>query len=174
MIVTVFALIMAVPVASPLSATETNPSSESIPSPEAIEMMRLSKGIETIKMAVGMTLKQRTAAMVRALKKDYPDITKEQINAILQNLRTNVMRGLNENEAMLTRQFSLLYDRHFTPDELRQINAFYQTPVGRKSLKKIPMLMQEGMVVSQVHLKKMVLKAVRQTMRYAEKTVEKP
>jgi hypothetical protein len=38
------------------------------------------------------------------------------------------------------------YERHFTADELRQILAFYDTPVGKKLAGLQPTLMQEGML----------------------------
>lgn len=42
-----------------------------------------------------------------------------------------------------------LYARTFTEDELRDMVAFYKTPSGRKSLEKMPLLMQEGFRISQ-------------------------
>jgi len=37
-----------------------------------------------------------------------------------------------------------VYDRHFSVDELRQLIAFYQTPVGQKVLSSMPAIMQES------------------------------
>ncbi|MYM85121.1 DUF2059 domain-containing protein [Duganella sp. FT50W] len=42
-----------------------------------------------------------------------------------------------------------IYARNFSADELRQITAFYRTPVGAKMLTKMPQLMGEGMQVGQ-------------------------
>lgn len=42
-----------------------------------------------------------------------------------------------------------IYARNFTADELKQISAFYRTPVGAKMLAKMPQLMGEGMQVGQ-------------------------
>jgi hypothetical protein len=42
-----------------------------------------------------------------------------------------------------------LYARHFTPAELRQIAAFYKTPVGAKMLASMPQLMGESMQIGQ-------------------------
>jgi len=38
-----------------------------------------------------------------------------------------------------------LYARHFTVTELRQIAAFYKSPVGAKMLTSMPQLMNESM-----------------------------
>lgn len=45
--------------------------------------------------------------------------------------------------------YVVIYDRHFTTDELRQLIAFYQTPVGRKLLDKQPMILKESMMAGQ-------------------------
>jgi hypothetical protein len=37
-----------------------------------------------------------------------------------------------------------LYDKTFSAEELRQLLAFYRTPVGRKSIEVMPSLMQEA------------------------------
>ncbi|MRV74075.1 DUF2059 domain-containing protein [Duganella sp. FT92W] len=42
-----------------------------------------------------------------------------------------------------------IYARNFSDDEMRQITAFYRSPVGTKMLSTMPKLMQESMMVSQ-------------------------
>jgi hypothetical protein len=42
-----------------------------------------------------------------------------------------------------------IYDRHFTVDELRQLLAFYRTPIGRKLLAEQPAITQEAMAAGQ-------------------------
>lgn len=42
-----------------------------------------------------------------------------------------------------------IYARNFSADELKQITAFYRTPVGAKMLAKMPQLAGEGMQVGQ-------------------------
>ena len=37
-----------------------------------------------------------------------------------------------------------LYDKYFSEEELREMAAFYSTPVGRKSIEVVPLLMQEA------------------------------
>jgi hypothetical protein len=42
-----------------------------------------------------------------------------------------------------------VYDRHFTTDELRQLLAFYQTPIGKKLLEAQPAIVRESMEAGQ-------------------------
>ena len=43
-----------------------------------------------------------------------------------------------------------LYDKHFTFDELQDIDTFYKTPTGAKTLKVMPVLMQDAMASGQI------------------------
>jgi hypothetical protein len=47
------------------------------------------------------------------------------------------------------KEIARLYTEAFTEDELRQLIAFYKTPVGQKALQKMPELMQKGMAYGQ-------------------------
>jgi uncharacterized protein len=44
---------------------------------------------------------------------------------------------------------AVVYDRHFTADELRQILVFYRSPIGRKLLDTQPALLRESMLAGQ-------------------------
>jgi uncharacterized protein len=45
-----------------------------------------------------------------------------------------------------------IYTTEFTEDELKQLTAFYQTPLGKKTVQKMPALMQKGAEISQKRL----------------------
>ena len=42
-----------------------------------------------------------------------------------------------------------IYDKHFTHDEIRELIAFYQTPIGRKLTSELPAITQESMEAGQ-------------------------
>lgn len=46
-------------------------------------------------------------------------------------------------------QVAAVYGQTFTVDELRQITAFYRTPVGQKFLEKMPAVFQQTTAVGQ-------------------------
>lgn len=46
-----------------------------------------------------------------------------------------------------------IYTDVFTAEELRELIAFYETPLGQKMLKKMPEIMQASMAISQQQLK---------------------
>lgn len=49
----------------------------------------------------------------------------------------------------LKNDISVMYAREFTEPELKQLTAFYKTPLGTKLNQKQPLLMQAGMVIGQ-------------------------
>ena len=40
-----------------------------------------------------------------------------------------------------------IYEKHFTHDDIKQMIAFYQSPIGKKLLKKQPAILKESMAV---------------------------
>jgi hypothetical protein len=47
-----------------------------------------------------------------------------------------------------------IYVKHFTEQELKELLAFYQTPLGKKAMTTLPMVMREGTAVGQEYATK--------------------
>lgn len=47
-------------------------------------------------------------------------------------------------------EIAILYTTHFTLKELRQLNAFYASPVGKKSVNAMPQIAQQSMQIGSV------------------------
>jgi hypothetical protein len=58
-----------------------------------------------------------------------------------------------------------LYANTYSVAEIRQLAAFYQSPVGQKMLASMPKLMSEGLVISNRIIGPRVGKIVAQTMQ---------
>ena len=61
-----------------------------------------------------------------------------------------------------------VYAKYFTPKELKDLEAFYSTPTGRKALRLTPQIMAEGrrigmekVIAHREELKKLVMKALQ-------------
>ena len=69
-----------------------------------------------------------------------------QQNPALAPYKGVMMEFLNENMSYesLKPELIKLYSEEFTSSELREINAFYSTDVGKKSIEKMPTLMMQG------------------------------
>jgi uncharacterized protein len=49
----------------------------------------------------------------------------------------------------LQEQMLSVYQNTFTEEEMNQLIAFYSTPVGKKSIEKLPLTMHEGAIIGQ-------------------------
>ena len=69
-----------------------------------------------------------------------------QLNPALAPYKGVMMEFLNENMSYesLKPELIKMYSEEFTSSELREINAFYSTDVGKKSIEKMPSLMMQG------------------------------
>jgi hypothetical protein len=55
-----------------------------------------------------------------------------------------LMRRINYNEIM-NEILYISYDKHFTLEEIKELNAFYKTPTGQKSIKTTPAIAADMM-----------------------------
>jgi uncharacterized protein len=110
----------------------------------------------------GLSAARELIAVTRATEQ-----IKQMLPAIMQALKPAIVQGRPQVErdydavmpllldAMGSRigemadQIASVYARNFTPDEMRQLVAFYRGPLGQKFLEKMPTVMQESMSVGQ-------------------------
>ncbi|WP_019364732.1 DUF2059 domain-containing protein [Pseudomonas sp.] len=110
----------------------------SAPSPEKkqniIHLMQLSHSLE-----MGKNLaKVMTRGMAQRYSKD-PEKA-EKANSIVHEEVSNLM---DRHEAELMDLFVDIYDSNFTDDEIKQIIAYYESPIGQKTLRLLPGMMAE-------------------------------
>jgi hypothetical protein len=55
-----------------------------------------------------------------------------------------------------------IYDKYYTLEDLRAVNAFYSTPAGQKIIATLPQVMQESMQIGQRWGEKLGAQAVRE------------
>ncbi|WP_338847756.1 DUF2059 domain-containing protein [Massilia sp. W12] len=82
---------------------------------------------------------QKKAAMAKA-EKDAPEAATKMGNALL---------GDNKMWDGLEKETATVFARHFKADELRQLAAFYKTPIGVKALQAFPQAMGEASMLGQ-------------------------
>jgi uncharacterized protein len=75
--------------------------------------------------------------------KGAPDDLVEQIHVEARNFFQE-----NFNWEVMKPKLAKLYSDNFTDAELRDMIAFYQTPTGQKTISKMPVLMQQSLVMS--------------------------
>ena len=82
------------------------------------------------------------------MKRAKPDIPDRVIAITTEVLNAEFSKAFAAPDG-INGQIVDLYARHFTHDDVSAMLAFYSTPVGRKTVSVMPLLMQEGAAVGQ-------------------------
>ncbi|NYE62299.1 hypothetical protein FHW58_003514 [Duganella sp. 1224] len=107
-------------------------------------------------MAQGMAASMRGGA--EAAIKNNPKLSADDKQKALAQMEAELPGAVSAMQSVLNdpalvddilNETVPIYARNFSADELKQITAFYRTPVGAKMLTKMPQLMGEGMQVGQ-------------------------
>jgi len=109
---------------------------------------------ESLRFATDLVEAIKTADQMRAIfpiivKQLKPIVTKGN-PAIERNFDAlaPAMTGLlNDRMGELTSAIAAVYARNFSVDDMRQLAAFFRTPVGVKYLERAPVLVQESMQI---------------------------
>ncbi len=92
------------------------------------------------------TLNQMTEQVIaQAWPSIEQDLSGKKVDAAtIGALRTEFARIQMENMAEVMKGAPAIYARHFTAAELRELKAFYGSPLGQKALKEMPQIMTES------------------------------
>jgi uncharacterized protein len=84
------------------------------------------------------------------------------------NVPEPVWKSIDENFDMneLLEMIIPIYDKYYTLEDLKAVNAFYSTPAGQKILSTLPQVMQESMQVGQKWGEQVGLKIARELSRH--------
>ncbi len=91
---------------------------------EAKKCLKLSGVIETIKATMPKSIEQ-TIIMIRQAK---PLISDKELTQYKDFLQKEMMEGLKE----LEEKVAVSYAKHYSLDELKELNRLYSTPIGKK------------------------------------------
>jgi len=101
-------------------------------------LLQLTGALNTAQTVVNSVVPQ----MLGLIRTANPSISQELIDQAVKDSQDEIKKAIPEFvEPMIT-----VYDEHFTGDEIKQILAFYRSPIGQKLIAKQPELVQQGMV----------------------------
>jgi len=133
-----------------------------------------------------MNYRSMWKASMEQMSKTMPDIMRQQMEATIKGdtslndgqrremlltmeaelpKMAEVVKGVLSDPALMTEmegEMIALYSRFFTADELKQIAAYYRTPVGMKSMQLMPQVMAESMAIGQRVTMPRIQKAMEQ------------
>ncbi|NGZ87755.1 DUF2059 domain-containing protein [Duganella aceris] len=125
---------------------------------EMFDAMNYSTLLSGMMRQMGQGIGSSMRAGAEAAINNNAKMSAEQKKQALAKMETelpaaiNALQGLMNDQTVVDEILSEtvpLYARTYTADELKQITAFYRTPVGAKMLATTPQLMQAGMQIGQ-------------------------
>ena len=77
---------------------------------------------------------QMLSTLIQTYKKEVPSVPEE--------FWDEFVKQVNPND--LTELVVPIYSKYFTEEEINQIVKFYKTPIGKKMVEKLPLIMQDS------------------------------
>jgi len=108
---------------------------------DIIKLLKMT-GAETLGLQMGTAVMNQ---MIESLSKKNPEIPQRVEAAIKEEI--NLVFA--EEMPRLMAETVPVYAKHFTPDEVKGLIAFYETPLGKKSIQVMPEVMNECIKVGQ-------------------------
>lgn len=143
------------------------PALAEVPTPVAVELSRIAlprqnweQVIAASRDQVDQTMPQAMAVAARQGGIQLPDDYVEMVRSQTQDLMTQLFPTYEE---MLDFQAGLL-QKHYTADELKELLAFYQSPLGQKAIRITPEVMRDAMGWMQARVQQQMPAAMERMM----------
>jgi hypothetical protein len=121
-----------------------SPASAQSPSPDAIaaarELIVASRASDQFKTLMPLITQQLKPAIAQG----RPEVERD-YDKIMPLMNEMAQRQF----AKLADDMAAIYAKNFSVEEMRQITAFYRSPIGQKFLERFPAVAQESLIVGQ-------------------------
>ena len=87
--------------------------------------------------------------MTQAIKASRPDVPDRMYNILAEEVNKIIGEQIVAKGGYLEMAV-LIYDKHFTHKDIKGLLSFYQTELGKKTIKVLPQIMQESMKAGQL------------------------
>lgn len=129
---------------------------------ELVALINNDNKAEDLVNAMSAQMESAQDATIKAVLDERSDLTaadRKEIEAMLLSDRKNSVKRFQDKlmqklefQKMIDEISQIVYDKHYTLEEIRDLTAFYKTPTGQKSLKMITPVMTDSMQLVQERL----------------------
>lgn len=139
-LVAFFVILFLLKLGSPVLAEETSPSKEA----DIKKLMALTKASD-IGIKFAKIMSQGINQQIKSLRPDIPDrffsIAEEEVYTFIE-------KSMTEKGGLFDIMIAI-FNKYFTHPEIKGLNDFYQTELGKKSIEVMPKILNESMIISQ-------------------------
>jgi uncharacterized protein len=121
------------------------PAAAQQPSPEKEQLIREFFKTVRVMEVVDQMIPTATTGILQQFRVLVPNLT----DAHIADLSRIMVEEFKAHQTSFETLMVLVYDKHFTKEELEAAIAFYRTPAGASLAAKMPIVSQEGMLVGQ-------------------------
>jgi hypothetical protein len=125
---------------SPAHAQDIDPAFRA----DIVKMMELT-GTSRIGHQMATMISQQ---MLQMMKTQHPEVPARNFDVVREVAEKEFENAFEGPDGLQPRMIPL-YAKYFTPEDVRGLIAFYQSPLGQKSLSVMPALMQDAMTLGQ-------------------------
>jgi uncharacterized protein len=111
---------------------------------EVARLIELSGAAQGAEQMIALIL----PPIIDSLRASNPDLP-ERALTVAQEVLTTELRRRVTGEGGLIEKLIPVYEKHYSPEEIQELIAFYESALGRKMVKLLPVLMQEGATAGQ-------------------------
>ena len=86
--------------------------------------------------------------LIMSLKKAKPDIEPKAFDIVAEEVKQVIDEAISDRGELAEMMYPI-YGNRFTENELKELVAFYDTPLGQKLIRVMPTITQEGMQAGQ-------------------------
>lgn len=143
----------------PAAAQNAATAESTIAAKQLMEVMNargmMQSSMQTMVQQLPEMMRAMKSAMVESRGKGLSDAKKAALQAEIEKtipgMMASIKKMFDDPQLLdeLERETTAIYARNYTADEMRELRAFYRSPVGAKMLATMPKVMQESMAISQ-------------------------
>jgi hypothetical protein len=86
--------------------------------------------------------------MLQMMKAQHPEVPEHSVDVVREVAEKEFGDAFDGPDGLQTKMIPL-YAKYLTPEDVRGLIAFYQSPLGQKSLAVMPSLMKDAMTLGQ-------------------------
>jgi hypothetical protein len=127
-----------------LAASSFASAGQPAPASTAVELARIALPRSNWDQVMASTSDQMDQSMQMAFRQDGKEVTPELARIVREQAQEMMKEMMPSYEEMLDVQAGLLV-KHYTASELKQLLAFYRSPLGQKTIRITPEVMKDVM-----------------------------
>lgn len=113
---------------------------------EAIQELLQVTGASEMGVMLGNAF---SSQMIDAVKNSQPDVDPKVFTILKEEIDTLMREELIEKQTLIVQMYPI-YNKYLTLAEMKELTAFYKSPVGQKAITVLPQMSRESMRIGQV------------------------